>query len=245
LLGHDRSSLICGRCHSQRGILADEEGAFPPPGISRAQFLAEFVNPKNKGPLPANLWPDQTFAKGGHHSFTYTDYMLSKHFRNSRQLVGCDDCHDAMGDKAADGVTYRYFLKGDPDDSSTSSSLCMKCHAIDVNAHVTQKTGSVMMGQSMKCIQCHMQRTGKAAAGRPGLLLGTPTGITTDANITYWEGDQSAHNWFVPRKFDPGIAGVVPGSAMPSPYTNSCGTCHDASKLPFQAAGSSPSASAP
>jgi hypothetical protein len=77
------------------------------------------------------------------------------------------------------------------------------------------------------------------------LLLGTPTGITTDANITYWEGDQSAHNWFVPRKFDPGIAGVVPGSAMPSPYTNSCGTCHDASKLPFQTAGSSPSASAP
>lgn len=229
LLGNDRASLICGRCHTPRGILADEVNNFPPVGISRAQYMAKYVNPANKGATASNLWPDGMFERGGHHSFTYQDWLLSKHMRNSRQLVACDDCHDAMGDSP-----YRYFLKGDPDDPQMG--LCSQCHAIDVTQHVPEKTGSVMAGEGMKCINCHMPRTGKGGAGRPGLILGTPTGLSSDANLTYWEGDQSAHIWKpVAHKFDAGVAGVQPGLARPTPYTNSCGTCHDASKLQFQA----------
>jgi hypothetical protein len=250
LLGNDRSSLICGRCH-QEGSPIDGYNNFPPPGISRATYLASYAS--EKGTPLSRLWPDNRFEKGGHQSLTYSNFLLSKHYRNSRQLLACDDCHDSMGDVAPDGNTYRYFLKGDPNDSTTMSSLCMKCHAIDVSSHVSAKTGSAMMGESMKCIDCHMARTGKGGAGRPGLLLGTPTGVSTDANIVYWENDQSSHIWEVPRKFDPGVAGQLPGGlptssppaireAMPIPYTNSCGTCHDASKLQFQAPGSSPSA---
>jgi hypothetical protein len=251
-LGNDRSSLICGYCHHPDGFIKDTIKSFPPPGISRAQFLANYANPAQKGTRLANLWPDQTFEKGGHHGLSYSNFLLSAHYRNSRQLLACDDCHDSMGDSP-----YRFFLKGDPDDSSSAASLCLKCHALDVTMHVTQKTGSPMSGESMKCISCHMTRTGKGGAGRPGLLTSTPTGISSDANVTYWENDQSSHTWFVPRKFNPGVAGISPPGgqptstppavreAMPVPYTNSCGTCHDVSKLQFQGADAPPSAPAP
>ena len=202
---------------------------FPPPGISRADYLTNYVDPAFKGTPSSRLWPDGIHERGGHHSLTYANYVLSKHSRNARQMVACDDCHDAMGDSP-----YRYSLKGDPDDSQ--AGLCSQCHAIDVTTHVPEKTGSAMMGAGMKCVNCHMPRTGKGGAGRPGLLLGTPTGLSSDANLMYWEGDQSAHIWLpFAHKFDPGVAGVQPGLARPTPYTNSCGTCHDASKLQYQA----------
>ncbi|HEY3321073.1 MAG TPA: hypothetical protein VGP72_11455 [Planctomycetota bacterium] len=239
LLGSDRASLICGRCHDPRGILASEEEADVPVGISRAEYIAKYVNPVQKSLSTAQLWQDGLFGRGGHHGFTYETYLFSKHSKNQDRLVACDDCHDAMGDSP-----FQYFLKGDPADSQ--HGLCNQCHSgasraaqsaddIDIVKHVPEKTGSVMTGTSMECRQCHMQRTGKGGAGRPGLLLGTPTGLSSDANIEYWQGDQSSHIFEVPRKFDPGVAGQVPGTAMPIPYTNSCGPCHDASKLQFQA----------
>jgi hypothetical protein len=247
LLCADRASLICGRCHGGRGILVEEDACKgAPPGISRAEFLHEendYVIPTHKGLAPSQLFPDGKFPQGGHQGGHYTQWLTAKHGRNTRRLVACDDCHDAMGDSS-----YRYSLKGDPDDSQTG--LCSQCHTVDVTTHVPEKTGSAMMGAGMKCIDCHMPRTGRAGAGRPGLLLGTPDGLpsatTTDANIIYWENDQSAHIWLpFAHKFDVGVAGVQPGGdaaaspavlpARPSPYTNSCGTCHDASKLKYQA----------
>ncbi|HEY3321072.1 MAG TPA: hypothetical protein VGP72_11450 [Planctomycetota bacterium] len=225
LLGADRASLICGRCHDARGVMREEAEEFPPPGISRAEFLAKFAD--TKALTPAQLWPDGEHGRGGHHGFTYDSFLQSKHYRNSRQLLSCDDCHDSMGDS-----NFRYFCKDDPDDPN--STLCQRCHAKDVAAHALEKTGNAMTGSSMACRQCHLARVGKAGAGRAGLLLGTPTGLSSDANQIYWEGDQASHSWDVPRKFSPGVAGVQPGLAMPIPYTNSCGTCHDASKLQFQ-----------
>ena len=63
------------------------------------------------------------------------------------------------------------------------------------------------------------------------MLLGIPTGNSGDANITYWRNYISSHLTIVPNKENSGVRGVVPGSAMPVPYTNQCGTCHDASDL--------------
>ncbi|HEY3322189.1 MAG TPA: cytochrome c3 family protein [Planctomycetota bacterium] len=230
MLGADRASLICGRCHQEGGGQNDEEANFAPPGISRAEFLTSYVKPTTKGTPTSRLWQDGVHEKGGHQSLTYSNYLLSKHSRNTKRMVACDDCHDAMGDSP-----FRYGLVGDPDDSQ--GGLCNQCHTdIDVTKHVPEKTGAAMMGTGMKCINCHMERTGRGGAGRPGLLLGTPSGVSSDANLEYWEGDQSAHIWKpVPHKFNAGVAGQQPGLAMPIPYTNSCGTCHDASKLQFQA----------
>jgi hypothetical protein len=47
----------------------------------------------------------------------------------------------------------------------------------------------------------------------------------------YWRNDISSHLFDVPRKDNPAVKGVEPGKAMPIPYTNACGTCHDATNL--------------
>jgi hypothetical protein len=229
-LGSDRASLICGRCHDPRGILANETGNFPPVGISRANYVANYVTPTQKSFTASGLYPDNIHGKGGHHGLTYDNFLCSKHYRNQTALLACDTCHNTMG-----GTSYRYGLVGDPDNSSVGQGLCNMCHNFDIGQHVLDKTGSEMKNSGMNCITCHMTRTGKGGAGRPGLLIGTPTSTVTDANLEYFEGDQSSHVFDVIHKTDIGVSGTVPGSAMPSPYTNSCGTCHDASKLQFQA----------
>jgi hypothetical protein len=234
-LGNDRGSLICGRCHAGPGL---KEESLPPPGISRAEFLATYADPAQKGTPPIlrnnpKFWPDAIHDRGGHEGTGYANWIESVHARNTRQLVACYDCHDLHGT-----MQFRYGLKGDPDNSLTG--ICNTCHTQDIVQHVTEKTGSAMSGQAMLCRECHMPRTGKGGAGRPGLLLATPQSTTTnanpaDANIAYWENDQSSHLWDVPAKFNAGVAGNQPGLAMPVPYTNACGVCHDASKLQFQA----------
>jgi len=230
LLGADRASMICGRCHDQvlgksqlgvREVPLNSLEQFPPAGISRAEFLAQYVSRKSFA--PDQLWEDGIHPKT--HRGQYSTWLKSKHARNTRQMVACDDCHDSHADS-----TFERFLLGDPADPN--SALCMRCHAIDVASHTLEKTGSAMIGASQTCVACHMQRTAQSGAGLPGLVLGTPTGAATDANLYYWRNDLASHVMDVPNKFS--AAGVPPGNAMPVPYTHSCGTCHDASKLQFQ-----------
>jgi hypothetical protein len=224
LLGADRASLVCGRCHIGGGV--KDVNNFAPPGISRAEYLANYVS--SKGPGASSFSSDGQNMNGGHEGIAFDNWMESKHSRNKTRMVACHDCHDAMGDSP-----YRYSLKGDPD--SSTDGLCNQCHtSVNVNEHVTEKTGAPMTGTGMLCRNCHMPRVGKGGAGRPGLILGTPTGLSSDANIMYWENDQSSHLFEPPNKFNAGVAGKKPGYAMPVPYTNSCGTCHDASKLQYQ-----------
>jgi len=238
-LGSDRVALICGRCHSS-GSQTNTANNFAVPGISRAQFLANYTNPT--GTTPQNngrgsLWPDGIHEKGGHESLTYSTFIRGPHYRNTRILVTCTDCHGLHGE-----ATYVRALLYDPSDSA--SPLCQRCHERDVTQHVVNETGSAMTGESIQCQQCHMGKTGKGGAGAPGLILGTPTNTASDANIIYWQNDQTSHIMDMPTKFSVGVAGVVPGSipyatnpivgAMPVPYTNACGTCHDASKLQYQ-----------
>jgi predicted CXXCH cytochrome family protein len=222
LLGADRSSMICGRCHRAAGIT--DYNNFPLPGISRAEFLANHVSPTAKGPPLTDYWPDQIHAKKGKN---YPDWLSSKHANNTRRLVACDDCHDSHF-----AENHPRFLRYDPEEAD--SPLCQRCHTKDVTEHAIEKTGNAMTGSVTECIHCHMAKTALEGAGRPGLILGTPAGTTTDANIVYWENDVVSHVMDVPNKFTPGVAGTKPGSAMPVPYNYACGTCHDSSKLQYQ-----------
>lgn len=43
--------------------------------------------------------------------------------------------------------------------------------------------------------------------------------------------DITSHLFDVPRKTNKAVTGVDPGKAMPIPYTNSCGECHDPGSL--------------
>ncbi len=241
LIGSDRLAILCGRCHSG-GSAVDNGHNYPLPGISRHEYLTQYTNPtgttpNNNGRGVNSLWPDGIHEKGGHEGLAYSTFIKGMHYRNSRILVSCSDCHNLHG-----GANYRAALVDDPDDST--SPLCQKCHQRDVTQHVVDKTGSAMNGSAINCTQCHMVKTGKGGAGHPGLVLGTPNGTASDANLVYWQNDQTSHVMDMPRKFSRGVAGVPPGSipystnpqpgAMPVPYTNQCGTCHDASKLQYQ-----------
>ena len=92
-----------------------------------------------------------------------------------------------------------------------------------------------MRGELTNCVDCHMPLTAKTGAGSYGLLLGTPSGDDSDEEIVYWKGDISSHLFDVPFKSNPGVSGVIPGRAMPVPYTKNCAqTCHDAAGLRYQ-----------
>jgi hypothetical protein len=228
LLCNDRSSLICGRCHRASDGQLDNN-SLPPPGISRAEYLASYVDPTKRGPAITSYWPDLIHPKSGKN---YPDWLSAKHSHNQRYLVGCDDCHSGH---FSDGESPRSLLYNP---EHADSPLCQRCHSKDVAEHAREMTGNAMTGATTECIHCHMPKTALEGAGKPGLILGTPDGkvdgTSTDANIIYWEGDVPSHVFDVPTKYTIGVAGVKPGSAMPVPYNYSCGICHDSSKLQYQ-----------
>ena len=226
----NRAVMICGRCHGRIkgwGSLPnahpqDAADLFAPAGIRRTTYLTNYS--QQNGPLVSKYHADGDHAKSHHQQ--YSELIRTGKHRNDRILVVCFDCHDVHGD-----TTYEHMLRDDPTDPN--STLCQNCHALDPSAHMLQQTGSVMGGQTTACVDCHMARTAKTGAGNYGFLLGAPTGLAADANIVYWENDIATHLFDVPDKFCPGVAGVTPGSAMPIPYTNACGICHDCSMIQY------------
>lgn len=233
-LSPTRAVTLCTRCHDRvigDGPFAKNDhpqnaaGEFPPPGISRAEFLASYVTAKAPG-LSDN-WTDDTHAKSHHQQGP--DFLKSVHYRNPFELLTCDNCHDMHG-----GTGYRRALVADPDDHE--DPLCQLCHLPFLGTmpdHTEEQLGAPHGIATARCQDCHMPKTAKTGSGDYGLLLGTPTGTSTDPQITYFENDITSHVFDVPRKTNVGVAGVTPGSAMPIPYTNDCGTCHDAQNLKY------------
>lgn len=229
-----RAVMTCQRCHDRivgNGPLAANDhpmsaaGVFAPAGISRAEYLATYA--ATKAPSVSSNWPDDVHAKSHHQQGP--DFLKAKHYRNPYDILTCDDCHDMHG-----GTGYRHGLVADPDDSA--QPLCQTCHEPylgDMVAHTQEMTGFAHGAATVTCVACHMPKTAKTGSGEYGILLGPPTGTSTDPGITYFENDITSHVFDVPRKINVGVAGVLPGSAMPIPYTNSCGTCHDAGSLQF------------
>jgi hypothetical protein len=60
---------------------------------------------------------------------------------------------------------------------------------------------------------------------------GLGKGLEGKDGKNYWMNDITSHLFDVPRKTNPAVKGADPGKAMPIPYTNACGLCHDAGKL--------------
>jgi hypothetical protein len=226
-----REAQICGRCHDRQAgadaIKNDQPlnaaGEMAPPGTSRDDYLTNYVS--RKGPKLSSFWPDAFHSKSHHQQ--YPDFIKSAHYRNENRLLACSYCHDLHGMGAFDGN-----FKANP----ANGDLCASCHVIeDVGEHLLEYAGSRKSGGSTACTSCHYYKTAKTGAGRRGLLLGPPTGGSSDADITYWVNDVSSHHTVIPSKTTVGVRGVIPGSAMPAPYVNSCsGNCHDATFLRYQ-----------
>jgi len=132
------------------------------------------------------------------------------------------------------GTGYERVLVADPD--AHEQPLCLPCHNADVGNvpdHTAKMIGVAHGTAVATCVDCHMVKTAKSGAGQFGFLLGAPTGTSTDADITYFINDITSHVFDVPRKTNVGIKGVQPAKAMPIPYVNSCGTCHDPANLQY------------
>jgi hypothetical protein len=244
-LSAERSSTLCGRCHDRRQgyggptvgytQAVSEAGELARPGISRHELITKFTDPIKKGPTMRgpgredNIWADDVHSNKPHQQ--YSDFLKSKMYRNDRLLVTCSDCHDLHGN-----APYARFLLHDPNDSA--SPLCQRCHAVDVLSHMETKLNSKMKGKLTRCIDCHMPGTANTGgiAGNFGRMLKTPpyTNAQDEENNAYWEGNLKSHVFDVPLKTNIAVDGVVPGRAMPIPYTAACGTCHLVNELPFK-----------
>jgi len=231
LLSPSREVMLCNRCHDRQignGTIMNDHplnpaDEFPPPGISRADFLADYVT--RKGPDVGNYWPDFTHSKSHHQQGP--DFLRAAHYRNDRELLSCSDCHDMHG-----GTGFESALVADP--NAADSPLCMKCHEpqiVSTAVHTEAILGVAHGGFIASCVDCHMTKTAKTGAGNYGQLLAAPTGTDADADTTYFENDITSHLFDVIPKS--AVQGETPGTAMPVPYTNACGTCHDASDLKF------------
>jgi predicted CXXCH cytochrome family protein len=237
--------VVCGRCHDRRqgygGPLAgytqaiSEAGHLARPGISRHELITTYTDPVKKGPTMRgpgredNIWADDVHSNKPHQQ--YADFLKSKMYRNDRLLVACSDCHDMHG-----GTPYSRFLVGDPGNSA--STLCQRCHAVNILTHMETKLNARMRGEQTRCIDCHMPGTANTGgiAGDFGRMIRTPPYATAqeEENNAYWESPLKSHVFDVPSKTNVAVDGVPPGRAMPIPYTAACGTCHVVSELPFK-----------
>jgi hypothetical protein len=101
------------------------------------------------------------------------------------------------------------------------NSLCSTCHAgVAIKAHTERAVG--MEHDQIFCVDCHATKTMQTGAGTPGK--------SRDRKM-YWTNDITAHLFDVPRKTNKAVKGVDPSRAMPIPFTNACGECHDVSGL--------------
>jgi cytochrome c553 len=240
LLSPSREMMICGRCHDRplgNGSRVTEEpldvaDRMPPPGISRREFLAAYVS--RKGPAASDYWSDDLHSRSHHQQ--YSDLLKSRKHRNARYLVTCSDCHESHGNGP-----YRHHLVADPDDGVTG--LCYRCHGTEILAHMITKTGVTHAGASTACVRCHMPQTAKSGAGVYGIILpGGTSGTAADLAKAYFHNDIASH-LFLPfaRRSHPDVKGVLPGFAMPIPFTNGCGYgCHDVAPLQLPKPGVGP-----
>ncbi len=209
-----RASVICEQCHSRpQGNLKNDQPVSKDnkmmiPGTSRNEFLVNFTSREDAD--QKDLWPDKLHSKSHHQQGT--DFIKSKKYRNGNHIMICADCHDPHGT-----TEVRHQLKAPVDDGK--NTLCLSCHkTLDVKSHTLAKVGAEHEG--INCIDCHSPKTMQTGAG-----LGK--GLVKKDGKHYWMNDVTSHIFDVPRKDNIGVKGVEPGKAMPIPYTNACGECHD------------------
>ncbi len=217
-LASERSMVICNQCHSRpQGNLKNDQpvnkdGRMLTPGISRNEYLVNYTTREDAA--QGDFWPDGVHSKSHHQQAT--DLVRSKHYINGDQILNCANCHDPHG-KA--GIKFQ--LKAEARDGK--DTLCASCHKVDMKDH-TAKTVGEPHTRKIACVDCHMTKTMQTGAG-----LGK--GIDAKDGKNYWMNDITSHLFDVPRITNKGVKGVEPGKAMPIPYTNACGTCHEAEKM--------------
>jgi len=217
-LAAERSTVICNQCHSRpQGTMKNDQpinkdNRMLTPGISRNEYLVNHTTREDAA--QSDFWADGVHSKAHHQQGT--DLVRSKHYTNATQTLTCADCHDPHGKT---GLKHQVKLEVRDD----RNSLCASCHkGVDAKAHTAKSVG--FAHEQINCISCHMTKTMQTGAG-----LGK--GLDGKDGKNYWMNDITSHLFDVPRKTNVAVKDVAPGSAMPIPYTNACGACHQADKL--------------
>jgi len=217
-LASERSMVICNQCHSRpQGTTKtdqpiNKDGRMLNPGISRNEYLVNYTTREDAA--QGDFWPDGVHSKSHHQQAT--DLVRSKHYINDSQILNCADCHDPHGKK---GIKFQLIAEA----RDGKDTLCASCHKVDMKEH-TAKTVGEPHTKKIACVDCHMTKTMQTGAG-----LGE--GIEGKGGKKYWMNDITSHLFDVPRITNKGVKGVEPGKAMPIPYTNKCGTCHEGDKI--------------
>lgn len=217
-LASERSIVICNQCHSRpQGTTKtdqpiNKDGRMLNPGISRNEYLVNYTSREDAA--QSDFWPDGVHSKSHHQQGT--DVVRSKHYINANQILSCASCHDPHGKTG-----LKYQVKAEVRDGK--DTLCAGCHKVDMKAH-TLKTVGEEHTKKIACVDCHMTKTMQTGAG-------FGEGIAGKGGAKYWMNDITSHLFDVPRITNKAVKGVEPGKAMPTPYTNKCGTCHEADKL--------------
>lgn len=214
-----RASVICEQCHTRpQGNLKNDQPVSKDnktmiPGTSRNEYLVNFTTREDAA--QKDFWPDGIHSKSHHQQGT--DFIKSKKYRNGNHIMICADCHDPHG-----MTEVKHQLRAEVRDSK--NYLCTSCHKglSDVKAHTAAKVG---MGHAdIHCVDCHNTKTMQTGSG-------FGKGLARKDGKNYWMNDITAHIFDVPRKDNAGVKGVDPGKAMPIPYTNACGKCHNVEGL--------------
>lgn len=217
-LASERATVICNQCHSRpQGTMKTDqpiskENRMLTPGISRNEYLVNHTTREDAA--QKDFWGDGVHSKSHHQQGT--DLVRSKKYINDTYLMTCVDCHDPHGKS---GVKHQLRMEV-RDDKNT---LCMSCHkGVAIKAHTAKAVGAEH--EKIHCVDCHATKTMQTGAG-----LGK--GLVRKDGKNYWMNDITSHLFDVPRKDNKAVKGVEPGKAMPIPYTNACGACHDVENL--------------
>jgi predicted CXXCH cytochrome family protein len=216
-LAAERATVVCNQCHSRpQGNLKNDqpvskENRMLVPGISRNEYLTNFTTREDAA--QRDFWGDGMHSKSHHQQGT--DLIRSKKYINGTQLLTCASCHDPHG-KTDVKHQLRLPVRGQ------GTTLCSSCHAgVAIKAHTAKAVGAEH--EQIACVDCHATKTMQTGAGSKGLAK-------KDGKV-YWMNDITSHLFDVPRKTNKAVKGVEPGRAMPIPYVNACGTCHDVEDL--------------
>jgi len=181
------------------------DGWMMPAGASRNEFLTSYATTQLDG-APSDYYAEPDSHSKSHHQ-QYSDFIRSSMYKNGSELMTCSSCHDPHQRTANPRQ-----LRADPNDNAAACGTCHATNAADLVAHLTAQNVPGASGMaSAKCTDCHMTKTAKTGAGRPGAVI---------AGTQYWMNDITSHLFKVPDR------GLATSAGMPTPYTNACGVCH-------------------
>jgi hypothetical protein len=216
LLTPEREAVICGQCHSRpKGFLNTDspinaDGLMMIAGTSRNDYLKNYAVKQLDG-AASDYFGDPDKHSKSHHQ-QYSDFIRSSMYKNGSELMTCSTCHDPHK-----RTEFTRQLINDPTSNvdSCGSSSCHATQATNLAAHIAAKgiESAGWKGDNAQCGDCHLTKTAKTGAGKPGLLIN---------GVQYWDNDITSHLFKVPDR------SLATTQKMPVPYTNACGVCHAA-----------------